>query len=240
MRLRGDKMLLYRIVRSILKPLFGILFRPVIVGSEHIPLSGAAVVTANHRSFWDSAFQALASPRPIRWMGKSELFRNPILGRLFVHLGAFPVVRGGSDGGAIQVARVLLEAGEMVALFPEGTRVREGLGEPKRGAARLALEAGVDTIPMSIVGTERGQLRRALWRRGAYVRIVVHEPIPPLPINDTTPEQDRARYLMRDLVWPKIKDGVHGLEGHRKQALAAGAGALILAGLGIRGRKKKQ
>lgn len=238
LQLSGEQMRLYRLVRGILKPIFMILFRPVILGAENIPQTGAAIITANHRSFWDSAFQALASPRPIRWMGKSELFRNPILGRLFVHLGAFPVQRGQSDGGAIQVAKGLLERGELVALFPEGTRVREGLGEPKRGAARLAIEMGVDTIPMSIVGTERGELRRALWRSGAYVRLVVHPAVP--PIQEVEADQEAAGRLMRGRVWPAIKGGVQGLEGHRRQALAAGAGAALLAGLGLAAKRRKR
>ena len=236
-QLHSQDMRLYRWVRRILVPLFGLLFRPLIIGSENVPQEGAAVITANHRSFWDSAFQAFATERPIRWMGKSELFQNPILGRLFVHLGAFPVRRGQSDGGAIDTAKQLLDAGELVALFPEGTRVREGLGQPKRGATRLAIEAGVPTIPMSIVGTERGELRRALWRRGAYVRVIVHEPVqPPSQIDDGGTQAGK----LMGRVWPQIQSGVEGLEKNRKQALAAGVGAALLTGIGLSYRRRRK
>jgi 1-acyl-sn-glycerol-3-phosphate acyltransferase len=238
--LDGNNMRVYRWVLLILGPVFRLCFRPVVTGAEYIPLQGAAIITANHKSFWDSAFQAMASPRPIRWMGKSELFRNPLIGRLCVQLGAFPVVRGQSDSGAIATAQALLQAGELVALFPEGTRVRNGLGQPKRGAARLALEAGVDTIPMSIVGTQRGELRRALWRRGACVRITIHPPVAPLVPEQQQDEPEAAGRLMRELVWPKIKDGVQGLESHRRQALAAGLGAALVAGVGLHLKRKKR
>jgi len=237
LKLSDDNMYVYKIVRAVLKPCFKLLFRPIVLGQANIPLQGAAIITANHRSFWDSAFQAIASPRPIRWMGKSELFKNPLLGRLCVQLGAFPVQRGKGDDGAIKVAKGLLAQGQLVALFPEGTRVRQGIGEPKKGAARLAIEMGVDTIPMSIVGTERGGLRRALWRRGAQVRLIVHPAIP--PIIEEKESKQAASKLMKDQVWPAIKDGVQGLEGHRKQALAVGAGAALIAGLGLVARRRK-
>lgn len=240
LKLSDDNMYVYKIVRAILKPWFKLLFRPIVSGQENIPRQGAAIITANHRSFWDSAFQAIASPRPIRWMGKSELFKNPILGRLCVQLGAFPVQRGQSDGGAIRVAKGLLKQGQLVALFPEGTRVREGIGEPKKGAARLAIEMGVDTIPISIVGTERGGLRRALWRRGAQVRLIIHPAVPPISVQAEAESKEAAGRLMKDQVWPAIKDGVQGLEGHRKQALAVGAGAALIAGLGFAARRRKK
>jgi len=237
LKLNQDNMHLYRAVRLILKPIFMLLFRPLISGQENIPKEGAAVVTANHRSFWDSAFQALATERPIRWMGKSELFRNPLLGRLFVHLGAFPVERGKGDQGAIHTAAMLLDRGELVALFPEGTRVREGLGEPKKGAARLALDKGVATIPMSIVGTERGELRRALWRKDARVHIIVHSPVQ--AEIQSQDGQEAAGWLMKEKVWPIIKSGVDRLEGNRKKALALGVGATLIGGASWWLRRKR-
>src|SRR6185503_17566378 len=110
-------------------------------GADHIPREGAAVIAPNHKSFYDSFFLALATPRPMRFMAKNELIA-PWYGAYLVRLGAFPVRRGESDEEALETAREILRQGGLLALFPEGTRVRDPgeLGEPRRGAGRLALE----------------------------------------------------------------------------------------------------
>src|SRR5262245_64058241 len=97
----------------------------------------------------------MATKRHLRFMGKSELFEGP-WGRLLVRLGAFPVRRGQADEDALETARVILRQGGLLALFPEGTRVRdpEQLGDPKRGAGRLALETGAPLVPAAISGTD--------------------------------------------------------------------------------------
>src|SRR5207244_10302335 len=116
---------------------------------------GPVIVAPNHKSFWDSFFVAAATRRHVRFMGKSELFKG-LHGRMLVRLGAFPVRRGESDAEALETAREILRQGGLLALFPEGTRVRdpESLGSPRRGAARLALETGAPLIPCAISGTE--------------------------------------------------------------------------------------
>lgn len=236
--LHAGDMKFYRWTRKVLWPVFRVLFSPQITGRENIPVDGSALIAANHRSFWDSAFQAFATERPIRWMGKSELFRNPFLGRIFVQLGAFPVQRGQADRGAIMVAQELLQRGEVVAIFPEGTRVREGLGEPKRGAARLANETGSPTIPMSIAGTERGELRRALWRRGSGVHLVVHPSVEPVILEEPEDSHEAATKLMSKQVWPAVQKGIKGIE-HKKK-IGAGVGALAIGGAAwwIRSRRR--
>ena len=83
-------------------------------------------------------------PRPIYFMAKQEIFRNPFVGWLLNCLGAFPVKRGESDEESTKTSLMLLERGEAVVIFPEGTRIRRGsLGTPQRGVGRLALESGV-------------------------------------------------------------------------------------------------
>src|SRR5207253_10618989 len=114
------------------------------------------LVVPNHKSFWDAFFVAAATRRHVRYMGKRELFEGP-WGRLLVRLGAFPVRRGESDAEALETAREILRQGGLLALFPEGTRVREPetLGSPRRGAGRLALETSTPLIPAAITGTEK-------------------------------------------------------------------------------------
>ena len=101
-------------------------------GADCVPKEGAAIIAPNHKSFWDSFFLGIAiRGRQLRFMGKTELFE----GRrawLLVRLGAFPVRRGESDADALETAREILRQGGLLALFPEGTRIRDPdeLGDP--------------------------------------------------------------------------------------------------------------
>lgn len=224
---------LYRVIRLALRLPFRLAFRPLVEGQEKIPAAGGVLLAANHRSFFDSFFQGLVLDRPVHWMAKSELFKYPGVDRLLVSLGAFPVRRGASDQGAILTARELLESGEVVAVFPEGTRVREGLGSPRRGAARLAVEARVPTVPMAIVGTERGVLRRSLWHQGERVRMSIGDPIDP-----PAESSEAAEKLTREQLWPEVEEKVGLLEGRRREAVALGAlSALAAAALFYRRRR---
>src|SRR3954451_14104847 len=130
-------------------------------GGEHLPRSGAAIVAPNHKSFWDSFFIGVCTRRHVRFMAKTELIEARY-GRLLVRLGAFPVRRGSADADALETARVILEQGGVLALFPEGTRIRdpEELGHPKRGAGRLALETGSRPGPPGGSGPRQRLLRR--------------------------------------------------------------------------------
>ena len=142
-REKGVSRPLYALVAGILKPLMRLWFRMHIEGADHIPNSGAAILAPNHKSFGDSFFLGVCTKRKLRFMAKTELFRG-MWGPVLARLGAFPVKRGEADEDALLTARTILEQDGLLALFPEGTRVRDpdGLGEPKRGAGRIALESG--------------------------------------------------------------------------------------------------
>jgi 1-acyl-sn-glycerol-3-phosphate acyltransferase len=137
------------------------LYRLRVAGLEHVPRRGGFVLAANHTSNFDP--WPLGLPlwprRQLRFMAKSELF-NPVLKPLIVAGGAFKVRRGEADYEAIQTAIELCRAGEIVAMFPEGTRQRKGLrkkfeARPRTGAARIALGAAVPLVPAAIRGTDR-------------------------------------------------------------------------------------
>jgi len=124
-------------------------------GVEHVPPVGPAVVVCNHLVDWDVFPLQLALPRMIYYMGKAELFQIPLLHWLFRQLGGFPVYRGERDAWAMQHAHKILASGQMVAMFPEGTRSRgRGLALAKPGAARLALQAGCPLVVVSINGIQ--------------------------------------------------------------------------------------
>jgi 1-acyl-sn-glycerol-3-phosphate acyltransferase len=138
-----------------------LLFRLRWTGLQNLPAGGGAVLAANHVSNLDPwpIGLPLFPRRALRFMGKSELFWLPL--GLFLHAaGAFPVRRGQGDAEAIATAAELCRQGEIVMMFPEGTRRRKGLrkkwqARPRTGAARIALEAGVPLVPAAIAGTDR-------------------------------------------------------------------------------------
>jgi glycerol-3-phosphate dehydrogenase (NAD(P)+) len=167
---KGVNPIVYWIVRAILQPFFHLYFRVERVGREHIPTQGPVLLVANHRSFSDPFLIGICLRRPLRFVAKKELFDSHWKARILLALGAFPINRGESDELAMETARIILERGGAVGIFPEGTRVRPGpLGKPKRGAGRLALETGAPIVPVAIVGTE--DIRRG-WRiRPRKVRV---------------------------------------------------------------------
>jgi 1-acyl-sn-glycerol-3-phosphate acyltransferase len=160
-RRRGVNGLVYWPVRWVLKPAIHVYFRLSRRGQRHIP-EGGMILAANHRSFLDPFAIGCCVSRPIYFMAKRELFRHPFVGWILNCMGAFPVRRGESDEESMETALELLRRGQVVVIFPEGTRIRNGsLARPKRGVGRLALESGAPVIPIAITGSEKA---RRGWR----------------------------------------------------------------------------
>src|SRR5918999_4982910 len=157
-RRRGVNSLVYWPVRAVLKPAILLYFRLRRLGREHIP-SGGVILAANHRSFLDPFAIGCCNPRPIYFVAKQELFRNPVIGWFLNCMGAFPVRRGESDEESVKTSLALLQRGRDVVIFPEGTRIRSGsLAKPKRGVGRLALQSGAPVVPIAITGSEHARV----------------------------------------------------------------------------------
>ena len=165
-----------RTLRAILVPAFLVYLRMQRIGREHLPRSGPLLLASNHRSFLDPFLIGMLVRRPVYYMAKRELFERRWQAWVLNALGAFPVDRGAGDRAAMDTARAILERGDCVVVFPEGTRVRPGpLGEPRRGVGRLALETGAPVAPVAVIGTEH--VRRG-WRiRPRKVRVRVGRPL---------------------------------------------------------------
>jgi 1-acyl-sn-glycerol-3-phosphate acyltransferase len=142
-------------------PVVHYLYRLRTKGMEHLPREGGYVLAANHTSNFDPwpLGLPLFPRRWLRFMAKSELYWWPMR-YLMNGGGAFPVRRGLADREAIRTAVELVRSGEVVVMFPEGTRKVKGLvkrheARPHTGAARIALEAGAPLVPAAITGTDR-------------------------------------------------------------------------------------
>ncbi len=147
---------MYELLRVFLTLLFSLVFRWQTTGIENIP-AGGVIIAANHISLWDPPVVGTAIPRRrIHFMAKEELFTNKIFCWIITKLEAFPVKRGSADRTAIRTALSLLETGNIVGIFPEGTRSKNGkLGNPEPGLALIAVKAGVPVVPTAIVGTDK-------------------------------------------------------------------------------------
>ncbi len=187
----------YTFVGAVSWPILHGLFRLEARGTEHVP-DGGCVLAANHTSNFDP--WPLGLPlwprRQLYFMAKAELF-NPVLAPMLRAAGAFPVRRGEQDVQAIETAVRLCRAGQVVAMFPEGTRRSKGLrkrftARPRAGSARIALAADVPLLPVGIKGTDR--ISRLARLHVAYG--------PPIAVDDLTglPPREAAQIATERLM----------------------------------------
>nr|ADD82988.1 unknown [Streptomyces platensis] len=155
----------FRALRAVLATLMRIAFRPHIDGTKNIPTTGPCIIAANHLSFSDHVFIALAVKRPVAFIGKAErLTGKGVKGRFaacfFRAIGLVPVERDGGHGGvaALQLAERVLGEGKIFGIHPEGTRTHDGrLYRARTGVGYLALLTGAPVIPCGLIGTEKVQ-----------------------------------------------------------------------------------
>lgn len=172
--------MLYKIGRVIVRFLLLFVFRIEVKGVENIPKTGGAIMVMNHKSNWDVPIAALVSNRKLRFMAKSEMFKSKIGNWFFTNLGAFPVQRGKGDIGAIKAAITKLKEEEMIAMFPEGRRLKNGeKAEPKPGAVMLAIKARVPLVPTHIEGEYKWMKKiRVTFGEPIYYTDVYEEKVP--------------------------------------------------------------
>lgn len=160
------------------------LYRACVEGLEHVPTDGPAILSPNHRSFFDSPLVMAMSPRPVIFLGKAEYMDSKKTKYLFPALGMVPIKRDARKASmaALETAAELLADGQIVGIYPEGTRSRDGhLHRGHAGVAHLAVMTGAPIIPVGLTGTERVQpIGSSIPRpfRGP-VRIRFGEPIQP-------------------------------------------------------------
>jgi 1-acyl-sn-glycerol-3-phosphate acyltransferase len=175
----------YWILKAILTPLLNLFYRVRVEGREHIPQDGPVILAANHRSFLDSIFLPLVLRRRVTFVAKAEYFDDPKTAWFFRAVGQIPIRREGGSAaeGALEAATEVLEEGGIFAIYPEGTRTRDGyLHRGHTGVARLALSTGASIVPVGLVGTDDCQptdkklprLFRTVWIRFGAPLPVAH------------------------------------------------------------------
>ncbi|RCW51457.1 MULTISPECIES: 1-acyl-sn-glycerol-3-phosphate acyltransferase [unclassified Halanaerobium] len=146
----------YQFVRKILWLIFTIVFRWDVNGRNNIPDNGKVIVMSNHISNLDPPILCTVLKRPIRFMAKKELFTNPLMRFILNIAEAFPVDRSKTDIKAFRHALRILADGEILGIFPEGTRCPEGKpGQPKSGSVMLAVKSEAPIVPVGIKNIKR-------------------------------------------------------------------------------------
>jgi 1-acyl-sn-glycerol-3-phosphate acyltransferase len=168
---------LYPYVDLVSRPVMNRVYRIRHLHADRIPAAGPVVLAANHESILDPFFLGTVTPRPIRYITKAELFRNPVAGWVLHGLGGIPVRRQGDMGRAADAGLAALEQGEVVGIFPQGTCLPYHERPFRRGAARLALAAGAPLVPVLLLATERALQPRTHRIGFPEVTIVVGEPL---------------------------------------------------------------
>jgi len=198
------------LARLLVTPLYHVLWRVRVEGGEHLPRRGAVTIAANHLSFFDSVVLMMATRRTLSFVGKAEYLDSWKTRRLLPALGMIPVDR--SDGRramlALKLAMGVLRAGGMFAIYPEGTRSRDGkLHAGHTGAAYLAIATGAQIVPTGLVGTDQIQrpgtrvprpFRKVLVRFGTAID----------PVTYAGDRRQRRRLLTDD-----VMTAIHALSG---------------------------
>ena len=173
------------LMHGVLAPLARAVYRPEVRGLENVPADGPIILAPNHRAVVDTATVTMVVPRQVRFLGKAEYFiqrgvKGWLMARILDGLGYVPVERGNARAGlaALEAGRAVLHSGGAFALYPEGTRSRDGrLHRGHTGVAALALATGAKVIPVALSGTERIQPPGARLPRLAEVTVTFGEPL---------------------------------------------------------------
>jgi 1-acyl-sn-glycerol-3-phosphate acyltransferase len=176
---------MYGVLHRIIPPLLRAIWRPRVIGLEHVPRTGPLILASNHHSFIDSVVIPAVTPRPVNFLAKSDYFdgrgvKGTLVRVWFETFGAMPVDRDDSRAAiaSLDTALGVLAEGGAFGIYPEGTRSRDGrLYRGRTGVAQLALTSGAPIVPVGLVDTDR--LQPVGSNRPRLVRITVRfgEPI---------------------------------------------------------------
>jgi 1-acyl-sn-glycerol-3-phosphate acyltransferase len=199
-----------------------------VVGADRVPASGPVIFVANHNHLLDPPLVAASCARRVHPMAKRELFETPLVGWYFWAYGAFPVRRFSGDMGALRVARNYLRNGDVVLMFPEGTRAHgHGMRAALPGAAMVALLAKSPIVPVAITGTDRiripGVFFQWIVRRRPQIHVEFGEPFALDTESSDARSAERATDLMMRRVAAMLPEAYQGVYG------SGSAGTIVVA-----------
>lgn len=217
----------YVVARFVIRPLLWVLLRPRVRGRENVPADGAVILASNHLSFIDSIVIPTLAPRRVAVLAKAEYFTGTGVSGwftrvLFTALGALPVERETHRAAqaALDTALGVLEGGGAFALYPEGTRSKDGrLARGKTGVAWLALTADCPVVPVAVHGTDRVQPVGARWPRPHRVTVTFGAPLT-FPEHRGLAGKGKARREVTDVIMEEIA----ALSGQEKAGWGAAPG----------------
>lgn len=200
--------------------LLAVLARCSVEGTERLPRDGAFLIVSNHLSLIDPPVLGALIPRRIVFMAKEELFHVPIIGQLVSWYGAFAIRRGEADRQALRKAVGVLEHGQVLGMFPEGTRSKTGkMNEAHPGAALIALLSGATVVPVAITGTDRVQSPLSLLTR-PRIAVRVGEPFKMERVRSRKENlEDATREMMRRVavLLPEERRGFYEVAAMRNE-----------------------
>ena len=225
----------YKFFKNILiGPWLRLYNRPVYIGGENIPETGAAIMASNHLAVMDSFYFPLVCDRQLTFLAKQEYFTTPgLVGRIqkffFSSVGQVPIDRTSADAAndALRAGLKVLERGDLLGMYPEGSRSPEGrLYRGKTGVARVALASGVDVIPVAMINTQKANPIGSWIPRPAKVGVIVGKPIkvdPYLALGDTrTAARALTDRIMLELQNLSGQDYVDAYSADVKELVAKG------------------
>ena len=203
-----------RTMIAVIRSLFTLVMKLEVVGLENFPRRGPVILAANHVTNFDVFPMQFALPRPIFFMGKAELFRNPLMDVLLRNLSGFPVNRGEKDQWAMRHAAKVLKRSQTLGIFPEGTRSKgKGLAVAKTGAARLAIEANCPILPVAVTGSDQFFKR---FPHRARVQIEFLPPLSPKPGENPLALTDRLMFTLAQA----LPEGMRGVYAEMPKGFA--------------------
>ncbi len=175
-------------------------------GEENIPGTGGAIVASNHLSLLDVPLLGYAIGRESRFPAKPELFSHPLLANVLLSLGGFPITRGEADRKALTFSEKVLREGGILAIFPEGSRSRDGSLQPfHRGVAMLAMGLGVPIIPAAITGSDRSLPVGHFFPKASRIEIAFGAPEWPLPVPSDPQSRKEESLRLTQCVFQRIE-----------------------------------
>jgi len=216
---RWWELALYRFVSSLILVVAKLFGRIEIIGAANVPRDRPFVLAPVHRSNIDFALVSLVTKRRMRYMGKDSIFKFGVLNPFFHALGAFPVHRGAADREALHTSIAVIELGQPLVMFPEGTR-QSGptVQELFDGPAYVASKTQVQVVPVGIGGSEKAMPKGSKFIHPTKLVLIVGQPLDPPALRESGGTSRRAVKELTDQLkgdLQKLFDDAETRAGHR-------------------------